>query len=225
MPSTRVVSKNGCHSEGAHGVPPQSSPTQPKDMASQNGFNGATALRFIAASAAIYRSINGFCAPSSCAHRRRAYVLTAAYRHPACASVRYRKTLVPYRSKKIARRTAPQQANSQRFECDAQVTILSLLRCGIARLTMNSKSPRCVSHPLQPKVCEPASLVAPSQIRPRIGDALRRQELDAIPSTDKAAESWAAFFRFCVFLLFVPASLRVHAMATALSTSPVTGFT
>jgi hypothetical protein len=36
--------------------------------------------------------------------------------------------------------------------------------------------------------------VAPSQIRPRIGDALRRQESDAIPSTDKAAESWAAFF-------------------------------
>jgi hypothetical protein len=49
--------------------------------------------------------------------------------------------------------------------------------------------------------------------------------LDAIPSTDKAAESWAAFFRFCVFLLFVPASLRVDAMATAFSTSLVTGFT
>src|ERR1700730_15668643 len=32
--------QDGCH---AHGVPPQSSPTQPKDMASQNGFNGATA--------------------------------------------------------------------------------------------------------------------------------------------------------------------------------------
>src|ERR1700719_4494789 len=93
-----------------------------------------------------------------------------------------------------------------------KVTILSLLRCDIARLTTSSKSSRCVSHPLQPKVCEAASLVAPSQIRPRIGDALRRQELDAIPSTDKAAESWAAFFRFCVFLLFVPASLRVHAM-------------
>jgi hypothetical protein len=75
-----------------------------------------------------------------------------------------------------------------------KVTILSLLRCGIARLTTNSKSSRCVSHLLQPKVCEPASLVAPSQIRPRIGDAQRRQELDAIPSTDKAAESWAAFF-------------------------------
>jgi hypothetical protein len=118
----------------------------------------------------------------------------AAIKHPACASVRYRKNLVPCRSKKIMWRTAPQQANSQRFECDAQVTILPLLRCGIARLTMNSKSPRCVSHPLQPKVCESASLVAPSQIRPRIGDALRRQELDAIPSTDKAAESWAAFF-------------------------------
>jgi hypothetical protein len=34
--------QDGCHGEGAHGVPPQSSPTQPKDMASQNGFNGAT---------------------------------------------------------------------------------------------------------------------------------------------------------------------------------------
>jgi hypothetical protein len=97
------------------------------------------------------------------------------------------------------RRTAPSQANSQRFECDAQATILPLLRCGIARLTVNSKSPRCVSHPLQPKVCKPASLVAPSQIRPRIGDALRRQDSDAIPSTDKAAKSWAAFFSFlCV---------------------------
>jgi hypothetical protein len=115
-------------------------------------------------------------------------------KHPACVSVRFKKTLVPYRSKKIARRSAPQQANSQPFECDAQATILSLLRCGIARLSMNAKSPRCVSHPLQPKVCAPANLVAPSQIRPRIGDALRRQESDAIPSTDKAAESWAAFF-------------------------------
>src|SRR6202045_1945846 len=35
--------QDGCHGEGAHEVPPQSSPTQPKDMASQNGFNGATA--------------------------------------------------------------------------------------------------------------------------------------------------------------------------------------
>ena len=123
------------------------------------------------------------------------------YEAPCLRLCSLQKNLVPYRSKKIARRTAPPQANSQRFRCDAQVTILSLLRCGIARLTMNSKSPRCVSHPLQPKVCEPASLVAPLQIRPRIGDALRRQELDAIPSTDKAAESWAAFC-CCVFLLY-----------------------
>src|SRR6202047_452309 len=35
--------QDGCHGEGAHEVPPQSSPTQPKDMASQNGFNGAAA--------------------------------------------------------------------------------------------------------------------------------------------------------------------------------------
>src|ERR1700731_1965173 len=34
--------QDGCHGEGAHEVPPQSSPTQPKDMASQNGFNGAS---------------------------------------------------------------------------------------------------------------------------------------------------------------------------------------
>src|ERR1700738_1086387 len=36
--------QDGCHGEGAHEVPPQSSPTQPKKMASQNGFHGATAL-------------------------------------------------------------------------------------------------------------------------------------------------------------------------------------
>jgi predicted component of type VI protein secretion system len=97
-------------------------------------------------------------------------------------------------AKELRSALAHRRQNSPRFECGAQATILSLLRCGIARLTVNAKSPRGVSHALQPKVCEPASLVAPSQIRPRIGDALRRQELDAIPSTDKAAESWAAFF-------------------------------
>ena len=43
MPSTRVVSKMDAMAKVRMGFL-HSSPTQPKDMASQNGFNGATAL-------------------------------------------------------------------------------------------------------------------------------------------------------------------------------------